>query len=90
MDAATLTTIAYAGIAAFGAILTALALLAVRRAPSPRMALVASGFLLITLQGVAVGLGLLTVGWSASDLLLVSALFEAVLLGVLFVATLVR
>lgn len=90
MDVATVTTIAYAGIAAFGAILTGLALLAVRRAPSARMALVASGFLLITLQGVAVGLGLLTVGWNPSDLLLVSALFEAALLGVLFVATLVR
>lgn len=90
MDTSTLTTIAYAGIAVFGAVLTTLAVLAVRRAPSTRMALVAAGFLLITLQGVAVGLGLLTVGWSPSDLLLVSALFEAVLLGVLFVATLVR
>jgi len=90
MDAGTLTSIAFAGIAVFGAVLTGLALLAVRRAPSPRMGLVASGFLLITLQGVVVGVGLFTVGWTASTLLLISALFEAALLAVLFVATLVR
>ncbi|HEY6237659.1 MAG TPA: hypothetical protein VIZ68_00540 [Thermoplasmata archaeon] len=90
MDLATLTSIAFAGIAVFGAILTSLAVQAVRRVPSPRMALVAVGFLLITLQGVAVGLGLFSVGWSPSDLLLVSALFEAALLVVLFIATLVR
>jgi len=90
MDVATLTTAAFAGIAAFGAILTILGGLAVRRAPSPRMGLVAGGFFLITLQGVVVGLGLFTAGWDDATLLLISALFEASLLVVLFVATLVR
>ena len=90
MDLALVTNIAYAGIAAFGALLTALGFLAVRRAPSPRMGLVAGGFLLITLQGLVVGVGLFTGGWATSTLLLVSALFEAALLAVLFVATLVR
>jgi ABC-type Fe3+ transport system permease subunit len=90
MDAGTITSVAFAGIAVFGAVLTALALAAVRRAPSPRMGLVATGFLLITLQGLVVGVGLLTTGWEPSTLLLISAVFEAALLVVLFVATLVR
>ena len=90
MDVATLTSIAFAGIAVFGAVLTVLAALAARRAPSPRMRLVAGGFALIALQGVLVGVGLFTSGWDAATLLLLSALFEAALLVVLFVATLVR
>jgi hypothetical protein len=90
MDNDTLTTIAFAGIAVFGLILTALAMLAIRRSPSPRMGLVAGGFLLITVQGLVVGAGLFSGGWDPSTLLLVSAVFEAALLVVLFVATLVR
>jgi hypothetical protein len=90
MDTATITNIAFAGIAIFGAALTGLAILALRRAPSPRMGLVATGFLLITLQGVVVGAGLFAGGWSPTVLLLISAVFEAVLLVVLFVATIVR
>ncbi len=90
MDVAALTSVAFAGIAVFGAVLTVLATLAVRRAPSPRMGMVAGGFGLITLQGVVVGVGLFTSGWDAPTLLLVSALFEAALLVVLFLATLVR
>lgn len=90
MDTSTLTNIAFAGIAVFGAVLTALAALAYRRAPSPRMGLVATGFALITLQGIIVGVGLFTGGWDPATLLLVSAGFEAALLAVLFVATLVR
>ena len=90
MDVATLTSVAFAGIAVFGAVLTIFAALAVRRAPSPRMGLVASGFALITVQGVLVGVGLFSGGWDAGTLLLLSALFEAALLLVFFVATLVR
>jgi uncharacterized SAM-binding protein YcdF (DUF218 family) len=90
METATLTTIAFAGIAVFGAVLTGLGFLAYRRARSPRMALVAFGFLLITVQGIVVGVGLFTTGWDESTLLLVSALFEAALLVDLFIATLVR
>ena len=90
MDLSLVTNLAYAGIAAFGTLLTVLAFLAVRRSPSPRMALVAGGFLLITLQGLVVGVGLFAGGWDLATLLLISALFEAALLGVLFVATLVR
>lgn len=90
MDTSTLTNVAFAGIAVFGAVLTVLALLAFRRAPSPRMGLVASGFLLITVQGVVVGYGLFAAGWDAGTLLLISAGFEAALLAVLFAATLVR
>lgn len=90
MDTATITNIAFAGIAIFGAALSGLAFLALRRAPSPRMALVATGFVVITLQGIVVGAGLFSGGWSPTVLLLVSALFEAVLLIVLFVATIVR
>jgi hypothetical protein len=90
MDAGTLTSVAFAGIAVFGAVLTVFAGLAWRRAPSPRIAMVAGGFFLITLQGIVVGVGLFTSGWDAATLLLISALFEAALLVVLFVATLVR
>ena len=90
MTVTTAANIAFAGIAVFGAVLTALALLAVRRAPSPRMGLVAAGFGLITLQGVVVGIGLFDGGWSLPSLLLLSAVLEAALLVVLFVATLVR
>ena len=90
MDISTWTNVAFAGIAAFGAVLSGLALLALRRAPSPRMGLVAAGFLLITLQGVVVAVGLFAGGWSPANLLLLSAAFEAALLAVLFVATLLR
>jgi hypothetical protein len=90
MDFSTWTNIAFAGVAVFGAVLFALSLLALRRAPSPRMALVAGGFLVITLQGVVIGALLFLGGPSLSLLLFLSAIFEAVLLIVLFLATLVR
>jgi ABC-type Fe3+ transport system permease subunit len=90
MDLSAIANVAFAGIAAFGAILGALALLAWRRSPSPRMALVAAGFLLIAVQGVVVGVGLFTGGLAPDQLLALSAGFEAALLVVLFVATLVR
>ncbi|HEV2428858.1 MAG TPA: hypothetical protein VGV64_03300 [Thermoplasmata archaeon] len=90
MDLDTATNVAFAGIAVFGAVLTAFALLALRRAPSPRMALVASGFLLIAVQGAVVSVGLFLTGFSPSTLLFVSAAFEAALLLVLFLATLLR
>ncbi|MCI4326736.1 MAG: hypothetical protein L3K16_03755 [Thermoplasmata archaeon] len=90
MDVGPLLNVAFAGIAVFGGVLTVLALLALRRLPSPRMALVTLGFLLIAVQGVVVGVGLFEGGWGDANLLLVSAVFEAALLVVLFVATLVR
>jgi hypothetical protein len=90
MDTGTLLNVAFAGIAVFGGVLTALAFLAVRRLPTPRMALVAVGFLLIAVQGVVVGIGLFEGGWGDATLLLISAAFEAALLVVLFVATLLR
>ncbi len=90
MDLGPLTNVAFAGIAVFGAVLTALGSLAYRRAPSPRMALVTLGFALIMVQGIVVGLGLFTGGWDSPTLLLLSAGFEAALLVVLFAATLVR
>lgn len=90
MDTDALTNIAFAGIAVFGAVLTGLALLAYRRAPSPRIGMVAAGFALITVQGILVGVGLFTGGWDTGTLLLLSAGFEAALLAVLFAATLVR
>ncbi|HKS59871.1 MAG TPA: hypothetical protein VJS68_03740 [Thermoplasmata archaeon] len=90
MDLASITNIAFAGIAVFGIALTALALQAFRRNRSPRMALVSAGFFLIALQGVVVGASLLS-GWTdAATLLLISAIFEAGVLIVLFMATLVR
>ena len=90
MDASAVTNAAFAGIAVFGVALTALAALAYRRSPSPRIALVAAGFGLIAVQGIVVGVGLFTGGWDPATLLLVSAAFEAALLAVLFGATLVR
>ncbi|HTT16491.1 MAG TPA: hypothetical protein VMH49_03930 [Thermoplasmata archaeon] len=90
MDASLLTNLAFAGIAVFGAVLTAFAAVAYRRAPSPRMALVAGGFALLAVQGIVVGVGLFTGGWDPSTLLLVCAGFEAAVLAVLFGATLVR
>jgi hypothetical protein len=90
MDFTAWTNVAFAGIAVFGGALSLLALLTLRRAPSPRMALVAAGFLLITVQGVVVAVGLFTAGWAPATLLFVSAAFEAALLVVLFVATLLR
>jgi hypothetical protein len=90
MDFSTWTNIAFAGVAVFGAVLLVLSLLALRRAPSPRMGLVAGGFLVITLQGVVIG-SLLAQGSASVDVLLfLSAIFEAILLIVLFLATLVR
>jgi hypothetical protein len=90
MDLTVAANIAFAGIAVFGAVLTGLAALGFRRAPSPRMAMVAAGFGLITLQGIVVGIGLFEGGWSLATLLLLSAVLEAALLVVLFIATLVR
>jgi hypothetical protein len=90
MDLTVAANIAFAGIAVFGAVLTGLAVVALRRAPSPRMAMVAAGFGLITVQGIAVGVGLFDGGWSLTSLLLLSAVLEAALLLVLFLATLVR
>lgn len=90
MDFSTWTNIAFAGVAVFGAVLLAVSLLAFRRASSPRMGLVAGGFLIITLQGVVIGALLFLGGASVDFLLFLSALFEAVLLIVLFLATLVR
>jgi hypothetical protein len=90
MDFSIWTNIAFAGVAVFGAVLFGLSLLGLRRAPSPRMGLVAGGFLVITLQGVVIG-ALLFLGGASHDLLLfLSAVFEAVLLIILFLATLVR
>lgn len=90
MDVGPLLNVAFAGIAVFGVILTALAFLAVRRLPSPRMALVAVGFLLIAVQGIVIGIGLFEGGFGYATLLLITAVFEAALLVVLFAATLVR
>ena len=90
MDFSAWTNVAFAGVAVFGAVLFVLSLLALRRAPSPRMGLVAGGFLVITLQGVVIA-ALLFQGAASIDLLLfLSAIFEAILLIVLFLATLVR
>jgi len=90
MDFSSWTNVAFAGVAVFGAVLLVLSLLAVRRAPSPRMGLVAGGFFVITAQGVVIG-ALLFMGGAAPDFLLfLSAIFEAALLIVLFLATLVR
>jgi hypothetical protein len=90
MDFSAWTNVAFAGVAVFGAVLFALSLLALRRSPSPRMGLVGGGFLVITLQGVVIGT-LLFLGGASTDLLLfLSAIFEAILLIVLFLATLVR
>ena len=90
MDVATLTNIAFAGVALFGLVLAGVAVQAARRVRSPRMVLVAGGFLLIALQGVVIGAGLFAGGIDLSVLLLLAALFEAAVLVVLFLATLVR
>jgi CHASE2 domain-containing sensor protein len=90
MDTDTLTNIAFAGVAIFGAVLAIMAILAARRVRSPRMVMVAVGFLLIAAQGVVVGVSLFAGGADLSFLLLVSALFEAAVLVVLFLATLLR
>jgi hypothetical protein len=90
MDLLAVTNLAFAGVAVFAAILSAIAVAALRRAPSPRMGLVATGFLLVTVQGIVVGIGLFGGIWSPEALLLLTAIFEAGLLAVLFLATLVR
>ncbi len=90
METAALANVAFAGVAVFAALLSTLALLAYRRTPSRRMLLVAVGFLLLMVQGIVVGVGLFAGGWDPILLLLVTAGFEAALLAVLFVATLVR
>ncbi len=90
MDVTAWTNAAFAGVAVFGAVLLGLALLALRRGRSPRMTLVAGGFLIITVQGVVVGAFLFSGGATTDLLLFLSALFEAALLVVLFLATLVR
>lgn len=90
MDFSTWTNAAFAGVAVFGAVLFLLSLLAVRRAPSPRMGLVAGGFLVIAVQGIVIGVLLFTGGASPDLLLFLSAMFEVALLIVLFSATLVR
>jgi hypothetical protein len=90
MDIGPVLNVAFAEIAVFGAVLAALAFLAVRRLPTPRMALVAVGFLLIAVQGVVIGIGLFEGGFGYGTLLLITAVFEAALLIVLFAATLVR
>jgi ABC-type Fe3+ transport system permease subunit len=90
MDWGTFTNIAFAGVAVFGLVLTGIAIAAAARVRSPRMVLVATGFLLIAVQGLVVGVSLFLGGADPGFLLFVSALFEAALLLVLFLATLVR
>jgi hypothetical protein len=90
MDLGSLTSIAYAGVAVFGLVLTAIAVAAARRVRSPRMALVAGGFLVIALQGIVVAASLFVADADLALLLFVSAIFEAAVLVVLFLATLVR
>jgi hypothetical protein len=90
MDFSTLTNIAFGGIALLGVVLLGLALLAVRRAPSPRLGLAAGAFALVAVEGFLVGYGLLVGGWDVVTLLFLTAVFEAVALVVLFVATLAR
>jgi hypothetical protein len=90
MDLGAITNAAFAGVAVFGLALAAFAILAARRARSPRMVLVAVGFLLVAIQGILVGVELFTGGASESLLLFVCAVFEAGLLAVFFAATVVR
>ena len=90
MEYETVANVAFAGVAVFAAILSGIALAAYRRTRSPRMGLVAAGFVLLTVQGLLVGIGLFQGGWDPLVLLLVCAGFEAGLLVVLFLATLVR
>jgi hypothetical protein len=90
MDLGTATNIAFAGVAVFGVVLTAIAIAAAQRVRSPRMALVAAGFALIAVQGIVIAAALFNGGADLSLLLFASALFEASVLVVLFLATLVR
>jgi hypothetical protein len=90
MDTSTLANVAFAGVAVFAAILSAIALMALHRTRSPRMAFVAAGFLLLTVQGLVIGWGLFSGGWDPFVLLALAAGFEVALLAVLFLATLVR
>jgi hypothetical protein len=90
LDLTSIAVIAYAGIAVLGGVLTAIAAFALRRSPSSRMGLVTAGFALIMVQGIIVGVGLFTQGWDLVSLLVVSAVFEAALLVVFFIATIVR
>ena len=90
MDFSALTNAAFGGIAVLGAVLFALAVLALRRAPSPRLGLAAAGFALVTIEGAIVGYGLIVGGWDVVTLLFLTAVFAAVALVVLFAATLVR
>jgi hypothetical protein len=90
MDLGTSTDIAYAGVAVFGLVLAAMAILAARRVRSLRMAFVAAGFLLIAAQGLYIGVSLFWATTDLATLLFVSALFEAAVLLVLFLATLLR
>ncbi|MCI4349925.1 MAG: hypothetical protein L3K15_00180 [Thermoplasmata archaeon] len=90
MDFSTLTNVAFGGIALLGVVLLGLGLLALRRAPSPRLGLAAAAFALVAVEGTLVGYGLIVGGWDAVTLLFLTAVFEAVALVVLFVATLVR
>lgn len=90
MDLDTWTNIAFAGVAVFGLVLAGVAILAARRVRSPRMVLVAVGFLLIAVQGIIIGVSLFDGGADPSTLLFVSALFEAAVLVALFLATVSR
>jgi CHASE2 domain-containing sensor protein len=90
MEFGTLTNVAFAGVAVFGVVLSAVAVLAARRVRSPRMVLVASGFVLLAVQGIVVGASLFAGGADLSFLLFLCAMFEAAVLVVLFLATLVR
>jgi hypothetical protein len=88
MDLSAWANVAFAGVAAFGAVLCALSLASFRRTRSARLGLVAGGFLLMAIEGAVVGVGLFTGGWAPATLLLVTAVFEFALLAVLFAATL--
>jgi hypothetical protein len=90
MDTGSLTGIAFAGVAVLGAALTALSILAIRRSSSPRMYLVSGGFGLLAVQGAVISATLLAGSATPATLLLLSAAFEAAVLVVLFLATLVR
>ncbi|MGI0053109.1 MAG: hypothetical protein ACRECR_02460 [Thermoplasmata archaeon] len=90
MDYSGWTNAAFAGVAVLGLVLTSIALFALRRSPSPRMALVTTGFALLAVQGIVVGASLFLGGADLSQLLFLCALFEAAVLVVLFLATLAR
>lgn len=90
MDTATLTGIAFAGVAVFGAVLAAISAAAWRRTHAMRMAGVFAGFAIVAIQGAFVATFLVVGGLTDANLLLISAVFEAALLVVWFVATLGR